>query len=379
MVGGCLVYVLYKLVRRRVEVEIHRPSQPSPKTQAILRLCQSLRHTSAPYYPTPWIFSGHLDAIVIMKMRPVFDPKYNREELTVDDGTTLLLDWAEPPLPDGQTSIPDDAPLLVLFTGVTGNSKSSYITYLTRECMNRGWRALVMNFPGVFGQKLTAARMWGTEQDVAAVIRHAHNRFPKAPLFAMGFSLGGHLLTKYLGGAGREGSVQAAVVCSSPWSHATMLSSWKGFAKTHVYGKHFIQHFLRIYHNNKDLFVDKVDHLKVTSCKTLMELDKHMYVPLLGLSVDEFYRTNNSVNALPHIQIPLLVVHAWNDPVVPRDAVPVEEIKRNGNATLVLTSAGGHGGWPTGWWPAGLSWAEQLCIEYFEAALNAHTLSLSLD
>jgi predicted alpha/beta-fold hydrolase len=102
-----------------------------------------------------------------------------REEVRAADGTTLLLDWAE------RSDMSPSAPILILLSGVTGSgcvslfspppsaarmaggrtltmtfgcSRSSYITYLAREGMQKGWRCVTLNYPGTLGEQLTVPR-----------------------------------------------------------------------------------------------------------------------------------------------------------------------------------------------------------------------------
>lgn len=66
-----------------------------------------------------------------------------------------------------------------------------------------------------------------------------------------------------------------------------------------------------------------------------------------------------------------MALHAWNDPVVPAHAVPVEEMKKNPNFIFAVTNTGGHTGWLDGiiFWNS-LAWCERVCLEYVAAMLT---------
>lgn len=51
-------------------------------------------------------------------------------------------------------------------------------------------------------------------------IKKINRRYPEAPIFAVGFSLGANLLVKYLGEEGRHGGrpLAGAVAVSNPWN-----------------------------------------------------------------------------------------------------------------------------------------------------------------
>ena len=74
-----------------------------------------------------------------------------RELLTASDGASLELDWGECDGPE----LKPDSPVILLLSGVTGNSSSSYIMYLSVAFRKRGYRPVVMNYPNATGSPLT--------------------------------------------------------------------------------------------------------------------------------------------------------------------------------------------------------------------------------
>lgn len=80
-----------------------------------------------------------------MRFRSKVDPKYRRESIIAKDGATLLLDWGESEGPE----LTPNSPVVCLLTGTTGNSYSSYITYLMVALRKQGYRPVCMNYPGL--------------------------------------------------------------------------------------------------------------------------------------------------------------------------------------------------------------------------------------
>lgn len=58
-------------------------------------------------------------------------------------------------------------------------------------------------------------------------------------------------------------------------------------------------------------------------------------------SVDHYYAASSSTRALPSVTIPLLAVHAADDPVAPLRAAPLTGFAANPHALLVVTPTGG--------------------------------------
>ena len=92
-------------------------------------------------------------------------------------------------------------------------------------------------------------------------------------------------------------------------------------------------------------------------------------------SVDAYYAAASSDQRIPQIRTPLLLLNAYDDPIVPgRSIVPaIQRARENPSVMLALTSHGGHLGWcdrgdelPWG----GPAWAERAACGFLEAALR---------
>ena len=66
------------------------------------------------------------------------------------------------------------------------------------------------------------------------------------------------------------------------------------------------------------------------------------------------------------VSVPLLVVHAWDDPLIPPSAVPRDALEANPRISSVFTERGGHIGWQMGPGVYGNSWSDKLVLEFFE-------------
>ena len=69
----------------------------------------------------------------------------------VEDGASLELDWGESSGPE----LSPESPVICLLSGVTGNSSSSYLVYLSIAFRSKGYRPVIMNYPNANGTPLT--------------------------------------------------------------------------------------------------------------------------------------------------------------------------------------------------------------------------------
>lgn len=104
-----------------------------------------------------------------------------------------------------------------------------------------------------------------------------------------------------------------------------------------------------VFETHKDQILSsnrEVDEERIRSGKYLYEFDRDLQCPLWGFDSHEaYYREASSCHNVHGIHIPLLALHAQDDPIIGIEAVPFDEIKMNPFVTLCLTSQGGHLGW----------------------------------
>eukprot|EP00339_Tiarina_fusa_P015643 CAMPEP_0117014284 /NCGR_PEP_ID=MMETSP0472-20121206/11614_1 /TAXON_ID=693140 ORGANISM="Tiarina fusus, Strain LIS" /NCGR_SAMPLE_ID=MMETSP0472 /ASSEMBLY_ACC=CAM_ASM_000603 /LENGTH=215 /DNA_ID=CAMNT_0004717799 /DNA_START=440 /DNA_END=1084 /DNA_ORIENTATION=- len=214
-----------------------------------------------------------------------------------------------------------------------------------------------MNYPNANGTPLTSPRFFCLDSvsDSEEFIAHVHNLYPNAPKVAIGFSLGGHFLLKYLQETKQKIPLSGVMTLSAPFSSSKCVETWKGqWVHENVYDKHFLDKFKGGYERNADLFktLGTLDHDKIMSATNMDELHTHLSIPLHKVgNMEEYHALMSSDKKISNVSIPTLVLHAWNDPVVPPLAIPTESIKKNANIFFATTKTGGHTGWLSGWTP----------------------------
>ena len=160
-------------------------------------------------YKAPrWLPGAHLQTIVPARFFPRPDVQYRREIVDMPDGDFIVLDWSEP------EPMELNAPVLVHFHGLEGDSHSHYAEALMHECVKCGWRGVVAHFRGCGGlpNRLPRAYFAGDSDDCDWILRTVHERFITAPIYAVGVSLGGNYIAKYMGERPQEASFLTAAV-----------------------------------------------------------------------------------------------------------------------------------------------------------------------
>ena len=144
---------------------------------------------SAPAFtPAWWLPSPHLQTLWGSLCRTAPKLQRRRERLWLDDGDFLDLDWHGPH--------EAEAPLVLVLHGLTGSSSSHYVLGLQQQLAARGWASVALNWRGCSGEPNLLPRGYhsGVSEDVFSVVRHLQAQRPLAPLYAVGYSLGGNVL-----------------------------------------------------------------------------------------------------------------------------------------------------------------------------------------
>ena len=165
----------------------------------------------APYRAPAWLPGGHLQTIYTSLFISAPQVDYRRERLELADGDFLDFDWI-----DGAAN----APVVVLFHGLEGSSASHYAHDLMHNARRQGWNGVVAHFRGCSGEdnRLPRAYFAGDSAEVERILLHVKGHFPDAPVYAVGVSLGGNALLRWLGESGEAAKalVARAAAVSAP-------------------------------------------------------------------------------------------------------------------------------------------------------------------
>ena len=299
---------------------------------------------------------------------------FRRELLEAPDGAELVLDHV-----DGR----EGSPRVLLLHGLEGSSYSVYIQGFLREIAARGWKGTALNFrscardPRVLSRMLPnrRARLYhsGETSDLDFVARTLAAREPGAPLLAIGVSLGGNVLLKWLGEQGKEAPVAAAAAVSTPYD----LGASARHLETPL-GRVYVGSFLATLRGKAldavrrfPQAAARIDVRRTLSARSFWEFDDAANAPLHGFEgADDYYRRASSLGFLPGITVPTLCLSAEDDPFLPPEALARARAAASPAVTFATTPRGGHIGWVSGlapWRPR--YWAEEFVVGWLAARL----------
>lgn len=304
-------------------------------------------HTMTPFVPAWWLPGPHLQTLGARFTRSSRGIRFRRERVELPDGDFLDLDWPVV-LP-----LPRTAPLVVVLHGLEGSARSGYATEAYRQLAARGLAAVGINFRSCSGALNRAPRMYhsGETGDLRYASRLLRVRYPRRPLGALGFSIGGNVLLKYLGEEGAKGTAgvfDAAVAVSVPFDlNASADHLERGFARVYVW--RLLRSLRRKVRAKGDLIRSSIDYERALAASTFREFDDAATARLHGFSdADDYYRQSSSARFLPAVRVPTLLIHADDDPFLPAAAVPRNTVRGNPYLRAAFTPKGGHVGFVAG-------------------------------
>jgi predicted alpha/beta-fold hydrolase len=300
-----------------------------------------------PFSPPWWAKNPHVQTIL-----PVFtkveSPALSRQRLELSDGDFIDLDWLGDPS--------NASSIVVILHGLEGSSDSHYVGRLLRDCHRSGLCAVVHHHRGCSGEANRLARSYhsGDTQDISDTLAYLQQHFPQAKLNAVGYSLGGNVLAKYLGELHDNSAIDRAVVVSAPLQLSTCAKRLeKGFST--LYQWHLIKQLRQKAtdkFNNRTIVNQAAITLKqVSTLKTFYQFDHQVTAPLHGFEgADDYYAKASGLDYLIKIKRPTLVIHAADDPFMSADVIPSAS-QFSADVTYELHQHGGHVGFIDGGTP----------------------------
>ncbi len=298
-------------------------------------------------FHTPWwLRGGHAQTILPARFTRHQRIAFRRERWDAPDGDFIDLDWTSHAAAPG-------TPLVVMFHGLEGDSASHYAQSLMVALRTRGWQGVIPHFRGCSGELNRAPRFYhsGDSAEIRWVLQRLRDQVrriePDRPMLAVGISLGGNALLRYLGEDGNAaGFLRAAAAVSAPLDLAAggaALSS--GFNM--IYTRMFLQTLKRKSLSKLEQFPGLFDRDTMLASRDLYAFDNVVTAPLHGFrDTDDYWARAASKPILGEIRIPTLVLNARNDPFLPARHLP-GPADVSDHVLLEQPEHGGHVGFMT--------------------------------
>lgn len=382
-----VVVIVFLLVRvLNLTDSSHPPkiiSSDSHFTNTVLESCPIFFERYSP--PVIWGKSGHCQTLVgaLFGRRACPELKGALHTTKLHDGTVVTYEIYSPDK-NSLLSVEQEKPTIITVPGIANCSETKYVRTFADYAIRHGFKVAVLNHLGAKEEGgLTTPRIftYGGTEELAAMVSHITSVGNHQRLIGVGFSMGANILMKYLG---EEPSRQELFECAVSVCQGydilrakTLLHEWDGLRRFYNWG--ITQSVKKVLDRNMKVlfqcpkFTSSVHHVRSSS--SLVELDDAYVKKMAGFhNLDEFYAVNSSCNYINQIKIPVFLLNASDDPLIPEELfdTPYNHVKCNESAVFVVTHHGGHLGFYEGGFFTvfPLTWLDKAVIQYIKAVLK---------
>ncbi|EAR03007.1 YheT family hydrolase [Maribacter sp. HTCC2170] len=309
------------------------------------------------YNPSFLFKNGHFSTMYSGLVRKVDGVVQERERINLADGDFLDLDWSHSQKPTNK--------LTILLHGLEGNGQRPYITGSAKQCNLNGMDVCAVNFRTCSGEmnKLYRSYHSGATEDLEAVVQHILSLDKYTQVYIKGFSLGGNMVLKYLGERNThpkeiKGVVAVSVPCSL---HSSLIQLLK--PKNFLYSQRFKDHLKAKMRGKQKLFPSKISDVDITNVRTLKDFDDIYTSRAHGFKdAMDYYEKCSSLQFLPNIKTPTLIINALNDSFLGDACYPFKEAEMNKSLYLEVPKSGGHVGF---YEKQNITYTEKRVIKFF--------------
>ncbi len=253
--------------------------------------------------------------------------------------------------PDVQVLVHSQRPLgeplgeVVLVHGLEGSSNAGYMRSMAQALLTRGYVTHRTNIRTCGGTEFLCPTLYhsGLTSDLFAFIMDL-DRQRRTPIFLIGFSLGGNQVLKLAGELGPSARRVLAGVAAVSTPIDLLLCARKlerGFNR--IYTWRFIRSMKRRLRERAKVLQFEVPWQRLERARTLFDFDDIITGPAFGFTgADHYYGTQSAKNFLGTIEVPTLIVHSQDDPMIDIAAYSHRALRENPAIHTLITEHGGH-------------------------------------
>lgn len=256
-----------------------------------------------PFAPPFYLKNPHIQSILPKFVRQPI-PKYKRE-LHLD--STGLAHVAYDFVINDKAS----DTLYVMFHGLEGSSQSHYAKSFANRATMLGLNAVIVHYRGCGGVENNCHLDYnaGDTAEVQYILERLNKLYKN--IYAIGVSLGGNLLARYLGEYGDRAVCGAGVVVSAPVDLASGAVALKKLVGRHIYTPYLLNSLIK----KAEQKLENDELKKLRNIKYLDEFDELYTAPRHGYGTGaNYYQKASALPVLKNIVKPTLIISSQDDP-----------------------------------------------------------------
>jgi predicted alpha/beta-fold hydrolase len=251
---------------------------------------------------------------------------------------------------------------VVMVHGLEGSSQAGYMRSLSAAVVRAGFAAHRFHMRTCGGTEHLCATLYhaGLTSDLESVLRQLHGE-NSAPVYLVGFSLGGNVVLKLAGELGGAGPALIRAVCAAS-TPLDLEACARRIAepRNRLYQMRFVRRM-----RARGIATGRYQARDFAGLRSVWEIDDRITAPSFGFGgAQNYYRTQSAVRFLDGIRVPALLIQARDDTFIPFDIFATSALRANPNIQLCATEYGGHLGF-LGRRPHRL-WLDETILEWIQ-------------
>ncbi len=260
-------------------------------------------------------------------------------------------------------------PLVILVHGLTGCEDSVYMLSGARHLLDLGYTVLRLNVRGAGPSRAYCGEHYhvGRTADFRRVLLQLPDELTKNGVVAIGYSLGGTMLLKYLGEEGSFSPLRAAASICSP---IDLLPTSRHMQRRRNWFYHnYILNGVKAETLAEGAKLSDEEREVVRAVRTVLEFDERFIAPRYGFrDAADYYSLCQPLSFMPEIRVPTMVLAAGDDPWVPIEHYRAFNWADNPWLLPVMPETGGHVGFHGD--TSGRVWCNLALEKFLERVVN---------
>ena len=236
-------------------------------------------------------------------------------------------------------------PLVILLHGLTGDEASPYVVKAARHLLDRGYAVLRLNVRGAGPSRPYCKEHYhvGRTADFRRVIAQIPDDLTQNGMVAVGYSLGGAVLLKYLGEEGSFSSLRAAATICAP---IDLLGTCQHMMKPRNWLYHrYMLRAIKAEAMAEGVRMTDEERSILRAARSVWEYDDRFIAPRYGFNgAKDYYQLCAPTEFMPEIRVPTMVLAAGDDPWIPVEHYRAFNWSDNPWLLPVIPPTGGHVG-----------------------------------
>jgi hypothetical protein len=229
---------------------------------------------------------------------------------------------------------------LVMVHGLEGSGEAGYMRSLSHAGLAAGFGVHRFHMRTCGGTEHLCPTLYhsGLTSDLLAVLREMQ-REGRAPVWLVGFSLGGNVVLKLAGELGHDAQPLISGVCAASVPIDLAACARRiGRRDNRVYEQRFLRRM-----RARLCATGRYRQADFAGVRSIFEMDDRITAPSFGFrGARHYYSTQSSNQFLESVRVPTLIVQAKDDTFIPFEVFDHAALRENPWVRLLTTEYGGH-------------------------------------